>query len=223
MQTNIFYNSEVLFIEYRDIIKSPEIILLQIIRNNDKLAEILDFSPITNLSEIGLYEWYINRKNKNVLKELCMRSDISDDDLDELLHQQLMVDDRLYTLAYPLSFTTSINMILKQKIVNKVIFYTEYECPFIKSDISDIVDGSNFEVVSGDFSKAIKDIPVDTTYILSDIDKIETIQEVKGIAFSTIIVPQEYRYNKINMIDYKVNFEELNKDNIFKYGFMKVL
>lgn len=220
---NIFYNSEILFIEYMDILKSPYIKLMQIIQNNDKMEDIFDFSQITGLGELELYEWSIHRKNRNPLKELLKNPDISDLELDNLFHMLMHTDDRLFELSVPLYIYSVIPMLYYQKMVKRIMVYYEHESQFIRNDISKIVDGYSPEFVSGDFEDIVRDMPIDVTYILSDIDKITALININRLDFSTVIIPQEYRYNKKNMVDYKLDFTKLDKTHVYKYGFMKTM
>ena len=83
MSNTIFLNSDYIVIEYIDIIKSPYIVLLNHIRRNKRIREILNLEEIDNLGEDGLIEWYINRKHQNFLIDLCRYPDrISESDLD---------------------------------------------------------------------------------------------------------------------------------------------
>ena len=67
---SIFKNADYIVIEYIDMVKSPYLLLLNAMRRNDKIREILKLEQVDNLDDISLYEWYINRKHQNFLIDL---------------------------------------------------------------------------------------------------------------------------------------------------------
>lgn len=220
MMSNLFYNSEYLFIEYNDIIKAPSIRLLQLCKLNPMLRDIMDFSIIDLLNYEGLCEWYKYRKNRNPFKELMYNNiNISDDELDEILYCELNTDYRFFDYSDELVFTKALNIIIRQKLVKNILIYSEKECANIKTDINNLF-GTHVFYKYGEFKNIIETIPNDTTFILSDINKVNIIKDNNKLNFSTIIIPNDYRYNKLNMNDFKIDFVELNKDYVFKYGFI---
>ena len=62
----LFQNSKCLFVEYDDIIKSPQFILLQFIKEIDAIKSIFDLSEIEGKELEEMYEWYLLRQYKNI-------------------------------------------------------------------------------------------------------------------------------------------------------------
>ena len=73
-QDSMFMNANTLFIEYIDIIR-PIGFLVSIFLNRIKedYNGLFDLSPIDGLEYDGIWEWYINRKNQNVVYELLSK------------------------------------------------------------------------------------------------------------------------------------------------------
>lgn len=215
MMMNLFYNSEVLFVEYLDILKAPQYYLLDIISNSDKLSDILDVSQIQGLKDIGKVEWYLNRKHFNIFEEL-QREEIPKDVLDKMLYTYLSFDNRLIQYANKLKFFNAIDAVIKQKLVKKIVIYLPYEDKSIEKDFEEFK--FNFTFMYGDFKECVKELNSDATYVISDIDKVNQLNEIGKLQLSSVMIPREYRYNKINMKDFKIDFTELNKEVIFKYA-----
>ena len=216
MQTNLFYNSEALFIEYIDIIKATPYYLLDIIKNNKKLQEIMDMEPIKYLGDIGKVEWYLTRKNQNIFKEL-LSVDIPDKEIDNILYKYLSFDSRLVKYASSLNFLGALNVLINQKMVNHIYIYLPYEDNSIEETFFDF--RFNFKFLYGDLKECLSTVPKDTTYVFSDIEKVNTLIELDRLQLSSVMIPNEYRYNKDFENKIKIDFTEINKDIIFKYAF----
>lgn len=57
---SVFLNSDYVVIQYIDMIKSPYLVLLDIIRTNPNLREVLKIEEIETFDTAALYEWYVN-------------------------------------------------------------------------------------------------------------------------------------------------------------------
>lgn len=217
---NIFFNSECVFIEYYDIIKSPWYVLLSVIAQNEKIKEILDLSQIEYLDSNGLYEWYVNRNNRNFLEDLHGKKYLPD--LDTLL-EVLMENKVFYETDTKLNTVRVVNTILEQKLTKELIIYTEKENQFVKDDIERLFPKKNIKYLYGEFREILKQIPSDTTYFLSDFNKVIDLSEENHLNFSSLVLPYDYSYNfYINEKNEKVpniDFTYLGKDHIFKYTF----
>ena len=64
----LFYNSQCLFIEYHDVLKSPWLILLNVVKNNEDLNRVFDMSEIKNLD--GQYDWIASWRNSEYYKKM---------------------------------------------------------------------------------------------------------------------------------------------------------
>ena len=61
------------------------------------------------------------------------------------------------------------------------------------------------------------------TYVFSDITKVNVLEESGKLYLSSIMIPAEYRYNKKNFYDYKVDFDKMRENTVFKYNFFSAL
>ena len=68
MENTIFYNADYIVVEYIDLIKSPYLLLLDQIRKNPKINEIMNIDEIDFLSDDGLYEWYRSEEHTSELQ-----------------------------------------------------------------------------------------------------------------------------------------------------------
>lgn len=215
MQMNLFYNSEMLFIEYMDIIKATPYYLLDVIKDSKKLSEILNLEQIKYLKDIGKVEWYINRKHQNIFKELCC-VDIPDSELDRIFYTYLGFDERLNQQASTLNFMSVIQHLVSQKMVKQIGIYLPYEDNSIERLFEDM--GFNFKFLYGNFKDCLSEVPRDTTYVFSDIEKVNTLNSEGRLELSSVMIANEYRYNKIDKMTPKVDLVKLNNSVVFKYA-----
>lgn len=219
MNDTIFYNADYIVIEYIDLIKSPYLMLLSQIKKNDKLRDIFKIEEIEFLNDAALYEWYINRKHQNFFIDLNRYPEkISNNDLDRLLEDQIKITPKFYKFAMPLNLVRSLKFMRSKHIVNDVIIYHPHQNFFAKNDLENITD-LNFTFESN-FDNLIDKTKANSTYFLSDIDKIQKLKDKGYLKFSSITIPLEYRYNKKNMHDFKYDLDELCRNDPFKLSFI---
>lgn len=218
---SVFLNSDYVVVQYMDMIKSPCFVLLTIIQKNPKLKEILRLEEIENFDTESLYEWYINRKNKNFFMDLNRDPErFSQEFMDELLADQMCLAKEFYSDAnmlcteYMLKFLKS-----KKDIVRDVIIYFPYKTPYAHDDLKDVL-GLNFTFMD-DFDAICKKCGSNCTYFLSDIDLIDRMEKNGILQYSSVILPIEYRYNKKNMTDFKIDFSKKLTEVVFKVSFMR--
>ena len=218
---SVFLNSDYVVIQYIDMIKSPYFVLLHVIRDNPKLREILKLEEIDTFDSGALYEWYVNRKHQNFLIDLNRDPDkFSEEFMDELLADQMCLAKEFYTEAnmlcteYMLKFLKS-----KRDMVKDIIVYFPYKTPYAREDLKKVI-GSDF-VFMDDFDAICKKCGSNSTYFLSDINLIDRMESNKVLEFSSIILPIEYRYNKKNMKDFKIDFAKKLQEVTFKLSFMR--
>lgn len=218
---NMFLNSECIFVEYYDIIKAPWYILLSVLPQNQKIREILDLSEVDYLDSNGLFEWYCNRKNRNFLQDLSIDKNIPDE-MDKLL-SVLMNNEIFYTTNTQLNAIKVINTALNHKMAKNIIIYTEEKSVHAENDIRTLFSKKNVEYRYGDFRSVLKDVPTDTTYFLSDFNKVVTMAEENHLNYSSLVLPYDFSYNfimdengnKVPLID----FTYLGKDHLFKMAY----
>lgn len=219
---SLFLNSECMFVEYHDIIKCPWYILLSLISQNQKIKPILDLTEIEYLDSNGLFEWYCNRKNRNFLQDLAIDKN-NPEEFDKIL-SVLMNNEIFYSIDTKLNAVNSIKIAIKQRMVKNVIIYSEEENEYIRDDIKHIFGNiSNIKYRHGDFREVLKDIPIDTTYMLSDFNKIIIMAEENRLNYASLVLPYDFSYNFIiNDKDERVSIIDLTylgKDHLFKYAF----
>lgn len=220
MADTIFYNADYIVIEYIDILKSPYLILLDQIRKNDKINEILNIDSIRYLDDASLYEWYIHRKHQNFFIDLNRYPDIiTEQQLDELLEEQMMITPRFYQDATPLILCDFLKVLKKRKLVKEIIIYHPHKNFFAKNDLENMMK-TQYTFMS-DFNQVMEKAKENSTYFLSDVSHLDEMKEKGILKFSSVTIPVEYRYNKKNMKDFKYDFDELFKENPFKLSFFR--
>ena len=104
-------------------------------------------------------------------------------------------------------------------LVPKVLIYYPYENDIIKRDIEKTFLNPDIQFVSGDISDVLKEVPNDSTYIFSDISNILILEELGKIDMSSIIIPEDYDYNKTEEGEYILDLESMQSDHVFKLNF----
>lgn len=219
MNTNtIFYNSDYIVIEYIDLIKSPYLVLLSIIKNNDKLREILKIEQIEFLDDASLCEWYINRKHQNFFIDLNRYPDIiTDKQMDEILNEQMTITTKFYENTNFLNLVDMLRIVPSMKIVNGIIIYNPHESSYASEELKNEV-GTNFTFMN-DWNEVMEKAGSNSTYFISDIDKIILMKEKGILKCSSVTLPIEYRYNRKNMKEMKYDLKEIYKECPFKISF----
>lgn len=221
MENTIFLNADYIVIEYMDLIKSPYLVFLHCIRRNEKLREILKIEQIEFLDDISLYEWYINRKHQNFLVDLNRYPDqISEKDLYDLLELQLNNSPMMYEQATMLLLGERLPIMQAKKMaVKDIIIYHPHENNFAKDDLT---RETNHEFTfMNNFEEVLDKAKSNSTYFLSDIEKVITMKDKEYLKCSSVTLPVEYRYNKKNMNDFKYDLYSLYKDIPYKLSFFR--
>ena len=224
-QKNFFYNSDKLFIEYDDVIKIPQFMLTCGIDKDviPGIDEVMDLSVISGYSEEALYEWYITRNYKNIYMNFDFYQEISPDEkkkyCDELLANHLATSKIFYDNRLELNFSAVLKTMLTHKsLVHGIIIYSEYENDFLKEDIETNYPGAHMRF--GDIRKALEDVPNDSTFVFSDAEYVNVLEEMGKLDRSSIILPDLYRYNyTIDTGVEKINYSELLEKYVFKVDF----
>lgn len=216
----IFYNADYVVIEYIDMIKSPYLLLLNSLKKNDKIREIIKVEQIEFLDELALYEWYINRKHQNFLIDLNRYPDqLTDEMMDALLDDQISLTPKFYEYANLLAIGAFLSLEWNSKLVKDIIIYHPHNNKYAEENLNSIFNRKF--TFKNDFNEVLDIAKANSTYFLSDINKISAMKEKDLLKFSSITLPVEYRYNKKNMNDFKLDFDELFKENPFKLSYMR--
>lgn len=228
---NTFLNADSLFIEFDDVINSPFFIFLYNIKNNEAFNEIFDTSEISDYSVEELYEWYLNRKNKNVLwniplNDYVMEKIFKNDDsvfcewCEEFLYKELDAIPGLIEQNTELNFYNILKMLLGKKIVKEIYIYTEYYSNTVKDYIEKNFN-SNIKYVSGNMQDVIKEekITSNSTFVFSDITKIYELKDAGILNLSSVIIADRYAYNYVDEENPCIELDELYEKDVIKLDF----
>ena len=200
----------------------PMFVLLLILKDNESMKHVFDMSEFDSLSLPELYEWYINRRNINFLKDLPLiisEETLPESFFDETLQGLLTQSDGIYSKDVELSFANVLRLVVAQeKLVKKIIVYNKEDNEYIRNDLMEMY-GERVQFMHGNFRDVLELIPDDSTYVFSDINKINILADMNRLNCSSVIVAAGFRYNQIDSDSYKVNFKELESKFVFKHSF----
>lgn len=222
-QDEVFLNSQCLFVEYTDIIKSPYFIFLHsLILYPNQFSEYLDIDRLRGYDLESLSEWYINRKYQNPLMDLLKdkyKDTIFPYKLDELFNNIINNYPNLITLSPLLNFSSVIKglNINKNSIVKKIVIWNLYPNDIIRKDIRENF-GDNIHFVTGELYDVLKNVPDDSTYVFSDISNISVLLDSNKLNLSSVLVPKEYKYNYIDNNILKIDYNAYLKEALFKFN-----
>lgn len=193
---NFLVDDGVLFVEFDDIIKSVSLslsLMLSKLKTPDNL--LLDVDLIKNYNLIAMMEWYRFRENRNVIKELS-RVKGSDEDFESILKLLLEKYDVVYKCSQILKGTDLIAVALEHKLCDEIIIYSDYTNQHYVKECTRMF-GDNVTVIGGDFEDAVRNVPFNTTYVLSDIDKVDKLFDLNKLDCTSVLLPTDYKYNDI--------------------------
>jgi len=221
-QKDIFYNSECLFVEYNDVLSIPWFFLLLQIRNDKTMNEVFDMELIKNYNIEEMVEWYIYRKHRNILKNIPLKDPnfFNGANLDFVLNELMDLTPYFYGDFFDLNFVVTLqNAIIHKNIIHKIVVYSEYTNDYIEDSVKRNYPTVSF--VSGDFVEVVANVPNNSTFVFSDINKINILAKMDKLRYSSILVVDGYRYNytKEDKNKIKIDIEGLMKDHIFKLDF----
>ena len=223
----LFNNSQCLFIEYHDVMAMPWFTLLSMLKYNENIQEIFDLDEIESYGIGGLLEWYVYRPYRNIFMNFPVNVEIVEDpdefNYDAFLAKCIGTTRQFYEIDTNLKFVSALDILLESPgMVKSIIFYTEYEEPALREYIKDTYgEGAKIKYFYGDFKNMLSLIPNDSTYILSDIEKVNVLVETGKINLSCILLPAGLRYNyeEDDSTKLKVDMKELLNTYVFKYNF----
>lgn len=217
-----FMNSQCLFVEYYDIVKAPWFILLSVIHQNEKIKPIIDTEQISSYDTNQLFEWYCKRTNRNFLLDLAIAptNKVAYNDILDVLMQ----NEIFYQIDTKLNAVEAITIALKHKQAKSVVIYSEDNNKYIRDDIKRLF--GKYDAVKymyGDFEKVLEKIPQDSSFMLSDFNKVVTMADAGRLNYASLILPYDYEYNFVINEEGKrvpiVDMTYLGKDNLFKVAY----
>lgn len=223
MPTNQFATQkETLFVMYDDVIKTSKFLILKKLMTDEykeNYKEFINYSKIEKLTDSQLMGLIFSATDINILKYLS----IKEFDYDATYMDLYLNYENIIKESKPLSFATSMGILLKQKFLDKIFVYTPYYDENIYKDIYDIFGSQKIIYTHGDFSEVIDEIHKTTritTYVLNDVTLINELIKKGVIAYTNVLVCNtgwQYTINKDNIPVLKLeNSDQLSKENIFK-------
>lgn len=211
----IFLNTKAVVVEYHDIIKAPWYTLLQVCRRTKQFQVFERMKPLLGLTDDGLYEWYINRMHRNFFIDIFPYG--TSEEKCDLFLKEIMNDPIMYYAPSNLRFAETLGLLIASKLVptNKIFIYSEYSTPDMEKDLRNYYE-DKFKLITGDFKQFVSTLPIDTTYVLSDIKKIYDLRDTNHLEFSSIILPIDFRYNKKNASEFLIDFDTEFKNITYK-------
>lgn len=217
---NMFYNTSCLLFEYYDLLKAPWFGLLNFIVHSDSMSKLVDLSILSKMTMDELFSWYVFRSDRNFMMclnydETILKNSGIDDYIklsewtgkfidNQMASHELYFDDR-----YNLNFYEILKNIISRKVqINKFICFSEVYSKFVENDLKSI--NPMIEYTYGDFSSLLDDVPTDTTYVLSDVNKMNIIADKGKLELASIILTDYYKYN----FDSDTNALKLDKEKI---------
>lgn len=227
---SMYLNSNTLFVEYDDIIRPIGFLIAFFLNQLKKdYNGLFDLSPIDGLDYESLWEWYINREQKNVLYGLLSESaknTITFSKLNELENKILeSIDPKLYGFVPELSFCQTLRSLFTntdENIVHRIVIYYPYKNDHIKKDIENLFGDERISFKYGNIEDVLKDVSSDSTYVFSDITNIIVLEELNKLKYSSIVIPYGLQYN-MNGKNLKINIDEYEKEDLFKLTFFNNL
>lgn len=216
----IFLNADYIVIEYHDMLRSPYLVLLALINQNKKIREVLKLEQLDGLDDLGIYEWYVNRKHQNFFLDLNRYPDqISEKRMDELLEEQVSYNKIFYEFANDLLLMPLLINRHLSKLCRDVIIYDKHNNNFAYETLNTITNKSF--TVKHDIDEIIDLCKSNSTYFFSDIKNIYRLRDKNYLKYSSVTIPVEYRYNKKNLKDFDMDFDELFRKNPFKLSYTR--
>lgn len=219
---SVFLNSKCVFVEFIDLIKAPYLNLLVLLHDTTD-TELFDFTEIRNLSIDESVLWYRDRKYQNLYRNFLREEYVNvipSTEIDNILDAQLAESELLLSDAPGLNLADVLMILFSKdnRIGSKLVVWYPYKNPIVEKDIREMFKpiSKYLTISTGPIDEALKEIPEDSTYFFSDVTNIGVLEDVGKLDYSSIIIPEEYRYNKTEDGDDLINFDVLQKEHVFK-------
>jgi len=189
-------NSKTLFIEYDDIIRANQLVLLFILsRKGCPDANLFDVELLQNYNALGLTEWYLHRPFNNICKCLCKNKSLPEDKYTQMVIDLMEKYSWCYSSGKKLDGANLCAVAIEHKLCKDIYIYSDYTNPVYVKDVQTLF-GNKPIIVGQDFERCIRNINTDTTYILSDPNKIKTLYEKNKINCTSILLGRDCDYQK---------------------------
>ena len=91
----------------------------------------------------------------------------------------------------------------------------------VEEDVNELF-GEKVQIKFGPIDEVLRKVPEDSTYVFSDITNIILLEDLGKLKYSSVVVPYNISYNMIGD-KLKINIEEYEKYNLFKFTFFNNL
>lgn len=226
-----FLNSDCVFVEYYDVIKSPWFVLLHYIHDNEALQELFDITEVYDASIEELYEWYINREERNIFLNFPLKEGVFEEIFEsneeayyiwvtDFLNSELEKIHQCVSADTSLNFAKAMTFLDGSTITKRIYVYTELYNSAVEEELQ-IKYGQKVQYVYGDFKDVIEknDIDANSTFVFSDIEKVLSLKECGILEYSSIVIADRYAYNYTKNNDPIVDVDELAENTIFKLSY----
>lgn len=208
---------EIILIEYEDVIKCPSAGILELIKRQyeDDLKGLIDLDKINNMDFKNIQRFCIERPCKNILDYIKLQN-FNTDKIYKALYDAF---DTIYMELPTMVMGNAVYVLSPQKFTKKIYIFSEEYDEKIEYDIKEkYYTEKNVFYVAGKFDDILDTIEQPTSFILSDIDKVETIINKKKQKFTEILIAQYgYNYEVIDgILQIKGEYDTKMADGLFK-------
>ena len=219
----MFLNAKCVLVEYTDIIRAPYLMIAEMIREDPTwIGPPIVPNKILAMNTDEFVNWYLLRRNANMLIDLIPKDKLSTVNFEQLnLLLDRLVDDMVVEMSPILVFQKVIDTLLFMDgmIVGDVLFYYPYDNPYVKKDIENLFDNKKAKFVSGSLTDIITGMPIDSTYVFSNMANINILLKTNHLDYSSIIMADDYGYNRLpDNSNYIIDLMKLNEKHPFKFN-----
>ena len=219
---SVFINSKCLFVEYNDVIKSPLFLLMYLYIQDEELNRCFDLSSVIGITPKEMCEFYLHRKYINPLYNFPLNSKIDPiegaDFADKVVSESLDISKSFLSDDTALNFAATLAFVLRDpNFIKDCRVYTRDYHKLIEEDLFEMY-GKRVKYVYGDFKEVIKSVPPDTTYVFSDITKMQELHEEDKLRLNTVLLADNYSYNYNPDGTYKVDIVKLSEYCPYKFS-----
>ena len=181
----------------------------------DELKDLINVSKLKLMDFNNIQRYSIERPTRNILDYIK----VNQFNTETIYNALYNAYDTIYMDLPLMSIGDSVYFISKQKFTEKIYIFSEKYDKKIEFDIKEnYCELDNVFYVAGDFKSIINNIEKPTSYILSDIDKVQTIIDENMIEFVEIMVAQ-YGYNYCiddSILKIRGEYDKMMYDKNFK-------
>ena len=223
-----FLNTDCLFIEYDDVLRSPSFMILQVLLETKALSDFFQFEIFTSYDTDELFEWYYSRNYKNILWNIPLKKGILENTFkndivgfykwcDVFINQEIKMYPDIFLKGH-LNFFNSLSIFAQQSMVKKIYIWSEFENNAIRDDV-DKSFGSKANYVFGlDLQQLLVEnkISSNSTFVFSNINNITSVMDANLLDYSSIVLAEYFGYN-YNKNQYNINIDQLREKHVFKF------